>query len=90
MINMDSDNPIFVPYPRRRLVRFLMHHLSRFLFALLTDLEIRGEENLPEKGPLLIAANHFSFVDPPALVRMAPWPLEFVGGPRTPMPPSRF
>jgi 1-acyl-sn-glycerol-3-phosphate acyltransferase len=83
-----TDNPIIVPYPRRRLIRFLMHHLSKLLFAILTDLEIKGRENLPVRGPLLIAANHFSFVDPPALVRMAPWPLEFVGGAQNPHAPK--
>jgi len=83
-----NGKPFSVPYPRRRLIRFLMHQLARFAFALLTDLEIKGQENLPVKGPLLIAANHFSFVDPPALVRIALWPLEFVGGAQPPHAPK--
>lgn len=56
-------------------------------FAVLTDLEIVGQENLPEGGPLLVVANHFSFIDPVAMVRAVPWPLEFVGGFRMPNAP---
>jgi 1-acyl-sn-glycerol-3-phosphate acyltransferase len=65
---------------RRRPIRFLLKKLSIPAFALLTRLEILGEENLPKQGPLLIVGNHFSFIDPVASVRMAPWPIEFVGG----------
>ncbi len=72
---------------RRRPIRFLLKKLSIPAFALLTRLEILGEENLPEKGPLLVAGNHFSFIDPVAVVRMAPWPVEFVGGAVTPHAP---
>ncbi len=73
---------------QRRPVRFLLKKLSIPAFALLTRLEIAGEENLPQKGPLLVAGNHFSFIDPVAFVRMAPWPIEFVGGAETPHAPA--
>lgn len=72
---------------RRRPVRFLLKKLSVPAFAALTRLEILGEENLPKTGPLLVVANHFSFIDPVAVVRMAPWPVEFVGGAVTPHAP---
>jgi len=72
---------------RRRPVRFILKQLSIPAFALLTRMEIHGEENLPEKGPLLVVGNHFSFIDPVAFVRMAPWPIEFVGGAVTPHAP---
>jgi 1-acyl-sn-glycerol-3-phosphate acyltransferase len=78
----------FIPYPRRRLVRWLLHQLAKPAFALLTDLEIIGQENLPARGPLLVVGNHFSFTDPAALVRIAPWPLEFVGGAQPPHAPA--
>ena len=44
--------------------------------AVLTDLQIIGRENLPAGGPLLVVANHFSYIDPVAMVRVVPWPLE--------------
>ncbi len=72
---------------RRRPVRFILKKLSAPAFALLTRLEINGAENLPENGPLLVVGNHFSFIDPVAFVRLAPWPVEFVGGAFTPHAP---
>ncbi len=72
---------------RRRPIRFILKQLSIPAFSLLTRLEIHGEENLPPGGPLLVVFNHFSFIDPVAIVRAAPWPLEFVGGAVTPHAP---
>jgi 1-acyl-sn-glycerol-3-phosphate acyltransferase len=65
-----------------------MKQLSIPAFNITTRMEIQGEENLPEKGPLLVVGNHFSFIDPVAFVRMAPWPIEFVGGAVTPNAPT--
>lgn len=39
---------------------------------------IRGRKNIPRKGGLLVAANHFSFVDPLVLGAMLPRRLWFV------------
>jgi 1-acyl-sn-glycerol-3-phosphate acyltransferase len=72
---------------RRRPIRYILKKLSIPAFGLLTQLEIIGEENLPKKGPLLVIGNHFSFIDPVAFVRMAPWPIEFVGGAEMPHAP---
>jgi hypothetical protein len=76
------------PYPRRRLIRSLLRRLTHVAFAVLTDLQIIGQENLPERGPLLVVANHFSYIDPVAMVRVTPWPLEFVGGFQMPNAPA--
>ena len=67
-------------YPRRRIIRGLLRPLVDAAFFALSDLKIIGRENMPQDGPLLIVANHFSFVDPPAMIRATPWPIEFVGG----------
>jgi 1-acyl-sn-glycerol-3-phosphate acyltransferase len=75
-------------YPRRRVLRTALRQLARIAFAVLSDLRIVGRENLPEGGPLLVVANHFSYIDPVAMVRIAPWPLEFIGGFRTPNAPA--
>jgi 1-acyl-sn-glycerol-3-phosphate acyltransferase len=72
---------------RRRPVRFVLKKMSIPAFSLLTRLEINGEENIPNKGPLLVVGNHFSFIDPVVFVRFAPWPIEFVGGAVTPHAP---
>jgi 1-acyl-sn-glycerol-3-phosphate acyltransferase len=76
------------PYPRRVFARRLLHGLSRTAFALLADLHIEGKENLPPGGPLIVVANHFSFADPAAVVCIAPWPLDFLGGFQMPDAPT--
>lgn len=75
-------------YPRRRLMRSVLQRLARVACAVLSDLQIVGQENLPEKGPLLVVANHFSFIDPVAMIRTVPWPMDFVGGFQMPNAPS--
>jgi len=74
-------------YPRRRVIRTVLRRLSEAAFALFCDLEITGQENLPKEGPLLVVGNHFSFVDPVAMIRATPWPLEFIGGFANPSAP---
>lgn len=81
------ENPDF-RYPRRQVIRRVLRWLARAAFALLTDIEIIGQENLPPGGPLLVVGNHFSFIDPVAMIRATPWPLEFVGGFQMPNAPA--
>lgn len=76
-----------IRYPRRRFIRGVLRGVNRVLFDLLTDLEVAGQENIPERGPLLVAVNHFSLVDPALIVRVTPWPLEVIGGFHTPIAP---
>ncbi len=46
----------------------MIYYISCFIFGILlkilSRLEVRGRENLPEKGPFIIASNHASFADP--------------------------
>jgi 1-acyl-sn-glycerol-3-phosphate acyltransferase len=55
---------------------------------MLSRLEIVGLENCPESGPLLVVANHFHYADPVLMVRIAPWPLDFLGGFQMPNAPG--
>lgn len=41
--------------------------IARALFALATRLEVRGRENIPTEGPVLVVANHLNLTDPPLL-----------------------
>ncbi len=68
------------PYPRFLKRRAVFRFLSKIAFGLLCDLEIIGQENLPAGGPLIIVGNHFHFGDTAAMVRITPWPIEFLGG----------
>jgi 1-acyl-sn-glycerol-3-phosphate acyltransferase len=69
------------------LIRVVLRRATELAFALLTEIEIVGRENLPASGPLLLVGNHFSFIDPVAMIRATPWPLEFVGGFNNPSAP---
>ncbi len=39
--------------------------MIRVLFTLLTRWRVRGKENIPRQGPLLVVANHLNLTDPP-------------------------
>ena len=41
--------------------------IARALFTLLTRWEVRGRENIPADGPVLVVANHLNLTDPPLL-----------------------
>ena len=75
------------PYPRRRGIRFVLKQGIRLGLAVLCKLRIEGKENLPAGGPLLVVGNHFHFLDPPALIRALPWPMEFFSGRLLPYAP---
>ncbi len=74
--------------PRRRLIRGLLRKGIAAAFAVLTDFQVIGRENLPEGGPLLIVGNHFNFLDPVAVIHISPYPIEFIGGRQAPNAPG--
>lgn len=53
-------------------VRDIFYSLVTLLFRLLFSADIRGLENLPEKGPYIIAANHSSALDYPVVAWAMP------------------
>ncbi len=81
-----DDLPI--TYPRRKVIRTALRQLIRAAFQALSDFTIEGKENLPKEGPLLVIGNHFSFLDPVAVIGSVPYPIEYVGGFRMPNAPQ--
>lgn len=77
-----------IKYPRRQFIRKILKTGIAAAFKVLAEIEIKGTENLPAGGPLLIVANHFHFIDPLMLIHTVPWPTEFVGGAKMPNAPS--
>ena len=67
------------PWPRRKFIRGLLSFGIDVVGGILTRWEVSGKENIPEKGPLLIVGNHFSFLDTVAPIHSTHWPLEFIG-----------
>ena len=53
--------------------------LARFCFGTFGRMEITGGENVPPRGPVILACNHLAFTDPPLLVAAIPRPLHFLG-----------
>ncbi|MBU0616008.1 MAG: 1-acyl-sn-glycerol-3-phosphate acyltransferase, partial [Nanoarchaeota archaeon] len=49
--------------------RLIFSLVKKFLFPRFLKLvkELKGAENIPRKGPFIIAANHVSYIDPPLL-----------------------
>ncbi len=74
--------------PRRIILRAIIHQMSILAFNLVADLKIIGEKNIPAKGPLLGVDNHFSFIDPVCFVRLAHWPIDFIGADQPAFAPS--
>ena len=67
-------------YPRRRAVRAVLRGATNGLLSLLSRVEVEGREHVPSDGPVILAANHFTFVDAPVLLATSPRMVEFVGG----------
>jgi len=79
---------MLITYPRRRVIRSALRPLIRAALHALSDFTIEAKENLPKEGPLLVIGNHFSFLDPVAVIGAVPYPIEYVGGFRMPNAPQ--
>jgi len=59
-----------------------VYHLVTFLFRVLFSVGFRvrvtGRENVPSSGPLIICANHVSWLDPPLVAVVMPRQVHFV------------
>jgi 1-acyl-sn-glycerol-3-phosphate acyltransferase len=69
-------------------MRWILRGVIRALFSILARVRIEGEENIPNSGPLIVAANHFHFIDPLAVIHAMPWSLDFIGGFHMPFAPA--
>ena len=75
-----TDQPYTYIYPRRLISRSIFRRMARIAFALLSDFQVEGRENIPEEGPLLVVGNHFYYADPVAFIAAFDWPMEFFAG----------
>ncbi len=86
-VQTNAQDPHFIKYPRRLLIRKIMRAGAALGLGALANVRVIGRENLPERGPLLVIGNHFSFLDPVALIHITRYPLEFIGGRGAPNAP---
>jgi 1-acyl-sn-glycerol-3-phosphate acyltransferase len=71
-----------------RFSRGVLRNVIHLAFNAIANIHVEGQSNLPERGPLLLVANHFSFLDPVAMIHITHWPLEFLAGANTPNAPA--
>ena len=61
----ENQNQTFdLKYPRFVFRRKVMNALIKMLLPLLSQLRVSGLENIPDKGPVILAANHVSTLEP--------------------------
>lgn len=77
-----------LPYPRRRVARFLLRGAARLLIALLTRLKVLGMENFPRSGPLILAGNHVGVMEAVLMAALSPRQVEFLGTGDIPFDPN--
>ena len=77
-----------LPSPRRRVSRFVLRGAARLLIALLTRLKVRGMENFPRSGPLILAGNHVGVMEAVLMAALSPRQVEFLGTGDIPFDPN--
>lgn len=67
-----------VPLPNR-IARIILRPLFRAVFHLFSPITINGTENIPPRGPYIVAINHVSLYEAPFIVAFWPVELEAMG-----------
>ncbi len=67
-------------YPRNIFQRSILKGLISLALHTFSDFEVIGAENIPDKGPLIITGNHFSFSDSIAMLHICPPSIEMFSG----------
>jgi 1-acyl-sn-glycerol-3-phosphate acyltransferase len=68
-----------INYPRKRLSRRLLITLGRLIARTLFKVEISGEENFPDHGPLIVVGNHTAIMETVLLIIFFPRQVEMLG-----------
>jgi 1-acyl-sn-glycerol-3-phosphate acyltransferase len=71
-------NAIVAAYIYTLVPEFLMRFLSWILVNIMYRINVRGLENIPEKGAVLLVSNHVSFMDPLVIGGSIRRPVRFV------------
>jgi 1-acyl-sn-glycerol-3-phosphate acyltransferase len=71
--NEETKDTSYVLPLYNRIARFILRPIFRGIFHLISQVHIKGSENVPEQGAYVIAINHISLFDPPFMVAF--WPV---------------
>lgn len=64
--------------PRPYWVQYLSTYIIFFLSFFVGKIKVRGRKNIPQKGPIVLASNHFGYFDPFLLVYGIRKPIDFI------------
>lgn len=64
--------------PKPNVVYRITKVVARFVLGLICRIEVVGREKVPLEGPVIIAANHLSWLDPPAIGLVLPRPISYI------------
>ena len=65
--------------PRPYWIRKTLGYPALFIGSTIAKIIVRGRWHLPKKGPFIVAANHFSYIDPPFFKYAIRKPINFLG-----------
>jgi len=64
--------------PRPPWIRKLLRWVTYGLGNLVAKIDLKGRENIPEEGPLILVGNHFTIWEPPMMIYAIPKPLNIL------------
>lgn len=80
MANNEKSSPEYrIKYPRRRFERGFARAFGRIVLPLAFKLDIKGKNNFPKRGPLLVVGNHTAIMESAMIYTLTPWQIEMVG-----------
>jgi len=74
-----TPEAVLVKYPRRRLSRGLFRLSARLLLPVLARVDVRGRENFPRRGPLIVVGNHTAAMEVVLMTIYSPRIVEYMG-----------
>lgn len=80
------STPHPIKYPRNRFIRGSFKLIGKLLLKLLTQVQVNGFEHYPQKGRLIVVANHTGVLETVLMTSFAPRQIEYMAG--TDLPPE--
>lgn len=78
LLIISALNLIIAVYIYTKVPEFFMRFTIYLIAIILYRVDSKGEENIPDEGPALIAPNHVSFIDWMFVMASSPRPIRFV------------